>query len=377
MSTPAPTPSPAAKAARAARLAAFTDAVRQAGYRMGDLTVSEGAPHAHTDSEKVWDRYSKGWHRTHGPALSYTTTITAPSTWGRRVAARGLAVCDYLLTLDSEPIAAPDGYEAFRASWVEQGRGYDVSVQSGVIVRALGRDARTAHVVPERATLPATHRAVRAARAAASVASAARDAAVEVRAARRAAYVAAAKDFARKSAADDIAIGPVYGPDPYRSMYGLGNVYQRALDKLTDDDAETCAALAAREAAEVALRTTEAARDAAAARLSERAAVAKGITLLRRRARAEWASQASRTADLSAHRDVRVTLRDSAAVGNCDTGTRSWCARAGLDPSTGATVGQVLDALAAGAGLDKLALSACRAAVARALRSAAPAEAVA
>ncbi len=44
----------------------------------------------------------------------------------------------------------------------------------------------------------------------------------------------------------------------------------------------------------------------------------------------EAAAKAS-AVDLELHRAVKVTFGDSRAVGNCATGTRQWCARAGLD----------------------------------------------
>ena len=204
-----------------------------------------GTPGARREEEMSWDKYSKGWHRNHGPTKIVSIHVDVTPEWGD-VSAAGLATVGGMLTLTATPVESPPGYAAWEASWVERGRGHNVRVVGGVIVAAPGRDTEYAH-------------------------------------------------------ADD---------------------------------------------------------------------VAHGVSLLRRRAKAAAKTEAQRTgADLLGHLDVHVTLADSRAAGNCETGTRSWCARAGLDADAGATVREVLDALAAGAGDAQRAYAACRRAVRHARRA--------
>lgn len=127
-------------------LDAVRDACAESVLRAGKVRVRIGHPRAEHHASTTWEKYSKAWHRSHGPATVHETELRVPAEWCERVQARGLAVCDGLLTLDAEPAEAPAGYEAFRACWVENGRGYDVAEKHGFIVRALGRDASTAHV---------------------------------------------------------------------------------------------------------------------------------------------------------------------------------------------------------------------------------------
>ncbi len=63
-------------------------------------------------------------------------------------------------------------------------------------------------------------------------------------------------------------------------------------------------------------------------------------------------------------RKVRVTAADSRRAGNCETGTNDWAARH-LDGVSSATVGQILDALAASGDRTTLAIAACAVAIAR------------
>lgn len=228
--------------------------------RVYEIVVRFGAPDVRVDDYEDGERYSKKYHAKYGPVRTSQTIVTVPPDWDVTVAARGLAVCDELFTLSATPITAPAGYEAFRAAWIVQGRGYSARAEGGVIVHELGRGHETAHVT-------------------------------------------------------------CYNSDH--------------LDEI-----------------------------------GTRAAINSGLALLRRRAATRWHTAAAKHADLTLYRHVLVTFADSKRVGNCDPGTRSWCARAGLDPAAGATVGQVLDALTAGAGLDSLAIAACRAAVARSLERA-------
>ena len=237
----------AVAAARAAEVRLSLAPLRQAllaSYR-GEPTVSASDRVAvGCETIEDWDRYSKGWHRAHGPARTVCPWVRVREDWAAAVHAHGLTVCDGLVTIEAATAEAPAGYAAFAATWIEQGRGYEPRIERGVIVRAEGRDARTAHA----------------------------------------------------------------------------------------------------------------------------ATVDAGVALLRRRARAEWVDAASAAVDLAEHRDCPVTIGHAARAGLCLTGARSWCARAGIDADAGTTIGGVLDALAAGAGLDAMALSACRLAVRRAVR---------
>ena len=99
--------------------------------------------------------------------------------------------------------------------------------------------------------------------------------------------------------------------------------------------------------------------------------VEKGIALLRRRARVAAVKSAASRADLNDYRDVRVTFADSHAAGNCDVGTANWCARAGINAAKGATIGEILKAIANGAGQAEMAERACRVAIVKQIRKAA------
>jgi len=86
------------------------------------------------------------------------TAITVPADWRVRVARRGLAAVDGMMTLDAAPIegaaaaalaargpppaaprgAAPAGIELHAAIWLVQGRGTSVTAQRGVIARTAG-----------------------------------------------------------------------------------------------------------------------------------------------------------------------------------------------------------------------------------------------
>lgn len=67
------------------------------------------------------------------------TTITVPADWRVRVARRGLADVDGMMTIDASPLeGAPAGVELHAAAWLVQGRGTTVTAQRGVIARAAG-----------------------------------------------------------------------------------------------------------------------------------------------------------------------------------------------------------------------------------------------
>lgn len=67
------------------------------------------------------------------------TTITVPADWRVRVARRGLADVDGMMTIDAAPLeGAPAGIELHAAVWLVQGRGTSVTAQRGVIARTAG-----------------------------------------------------------------------------------------------------------------------------------------------------------------------------------------------------------------------------------------------
>lgn len=62
-------------------------------------------------------------------------SITVPFDWRTRVLKRGLAQVGGLLTLTAQQMVSHGDIELFQATWVEQGRGYQVNVRQGVISR--------------------------------------------------------------------------------------------------------------------------------------------------------------------------------------------------------------------------------------------------
>lgn len=67
------------------------------------------------------------------------STITVPADWRVRVARRGLADVDGMMTIDASPLeGAPAGIELHAAVWLVQGRGTSVTAQRGVIARTAG-----------------------------------------------------------------------------------------------------------------------------------------------------------------------------------------------------------------------------------------------
>ena len=61
--------------------------------------------------------------------------ITVPFDWRTRVLKRGLAKAGGLLTLTAQQLVSHGDIELFQATWVEQGRGFQVNVRRGVIAR--------------------------------------------------------------------------------------------------------------------------------------------------------------------------------------------------------------------------------------------------
>ena len=115
-------------------ITSFVSAFRQPAH--GDVHVA-----LTDDPEQVgvsqatradWTLYAKSYR--HGPARVQDTTVVVPTTWRVRVARKGLAVLDGMMTLDASPIeGAPHGVSIYAATWLEQGRGTSVRVVDGFI----------------------------------------------------------------------------------------------------------------------------------------------------------------------------------------------------------------------------------------------------
>lgn len=82
---------------------------------------------------KNWDVYKgsfKGW-----AANVDIHRIRVPADWRLRVQRKGLANLGGLMTLDAHPLMTEGGIELYAATWVEQERGYAVTVARGYIAR--------------------------------------------------------------------------------------------------------------------------------------------------------------------------------------------------------------------------------------------------
>jgi len=215
-----------------------------------NFKVRFGQPAVYADTSAVW-HYRKPWRAT-----ELWLTITVPFNWRSSVLAAGLADAGGLLTLSAKQVAE----DAWEATWLVQGRGYDFRVQSGYIVRCA--DGTYAH-----------GRSLKAARAIA--------------------------------------------------------------DGRTKLWAEKIRQAHARKRAE------------AQARLRELRDQLAGMT---------------RGQILAAFGDVPISIKDSVRAGNCDLGTRQWCARW----AAGRTSGTVRDVLNSGAPLGEYLVRAIAVAIARA-----------
>jgi len=91
-----------------------------------NLTVRIGQPAVHVDKYTVW-HHKHPWKGT-----ELYITLSVPSNWRSSVLAAGLAEAGGLLTLSAKQVAE----DAWEASWLTQGRGYDFRVERGFIVRA-------------------------------------------------------------------------------------------------------------------------------------------------------------------------------------------------------------------------------------------------
>ncbi|NCC40919.1 MAG: hypothetical protein EOM21_16020, partial [Gammaproteobacteria bacterium] len=78
-----------------------------------------------------WEFYSKA---ARFPKQIVVTSITVPNAWRIRVLKKGLANVGGLVTLDAQQLeGAPAGIDLYAATWIEQGRGYQVHAVSGFI----------------------------------------------------------------------------------------------------------------------------------------------------------------------------------------------------------------------------------------------------
>lgn len=103
-----------------------------------ELHLSFGPPSASTSTHEVWHP-KRPWRATGADFY-----VSVPYSWRRDVLEAGLAEAGGLLTLAATPVA-PD---AWQATWVVQGKGYDIRAESGYIVRAADgtfAHARTLH----------------------------------------------------------------------------------------------------------------------------------------------------------------------------------------------------------------------------------------
>ena len=91
-----------------------------------NFKVRFGPPAVYADTSVVW-HHKKPWRAT-----ELWLTLTVPTSWRSSVLAAGLADAGGLLTLSAKQVAE----DAWEATWLVQGRGYDFRVQSGYIVRA-------------------------------------------------------------------------------------------------------------------------------------------------------------------------------------------------------------------------------------------------
>jgi len=91
-----------------------------------NFKVRFGPPAVYADTSVVW-HHKKPWRAT-----ELWLTLTVPTSWRSSVLAAGLADAGGLLTLSATQIAE----DAWEASWLTQGRGYDFRVEHGYIVRA-------------------------------------------------------------------------------------------------------------------------------------------------------------------------------------------------------------------------------------------------
>jgi len=112
---------------------AYRDCLRHPAYGSVKFhltsTPKVGVKTKHT---RDWDVYCgefKGW-----AANIYNISVTASMQWVERVLETGLATADGMLTLDATPEdGAPEGISMYSATCAQQGRGYKIRVNRGII----------------------------------------------------------------------------------------------------------------------------------------------------------------------------------------------------------------------------------------------------
>jgi len=110
-----------------------------------NFKVRFGPPAVYADTSVVW-------HRKHPwRATELWLTLTVPASWRSSVLAAGIADAGGLLTLAAKQVAE----DAWEASWLVQGRGYEFRVERGYIVRAAdgtyahGRSLKAARAIAD------------------------------------------------------------------------------------------------------------------------------------------------------------------------------------------------------------------------------------
>ena len=84
-------------------------------------------------TDTSWNRYSKSYHRQFGPTQIVNTTVRISRSWRTTVEHRGLAILDGLMTLAARRVATKSSCIIYRATWLEQGRGYTLRAVHGHI----------------------------------------------------------------------------------------------------------------------------------------------------------------------------------------------------------------------------------------------------
>lgn len=122
------------------RAAKVVAALKEAGVawrtteREQTTVVRFGEPDVRTEKRTGAVCYGRQGYRSAIVAGEFALTV--PRTWLATVEARGLAVADGLATLSAEPVpSGREGVELYQATWVEQGRGFDLNPQAGWIAR--------------------------------------------------------------------------------------------------------------------------------------------------------------------------------------------------------------------------------------------------
>lgn len=119
----------------AAVRAAYAHSYRKAthGQIVVHLTTDPADVGSRQDERQEWGAYGRACKY---PMRVQDTHLTVPADWRVRIARRGLAVVDGMMTLDAAPLdGAPAGIELYIATWLVQGRGTSTVVQRGAIAR--------------------------------------------------------------------------------------------------------------------------------------------------------------------------------------------------------------------------------------------------